>query len=126
LDKGKKVDIGITSDDMIEEKLGDEPEDTFEERKKNIEDFLHSLKRFEDARFIEINDIYGNAVEEGKSLLITPESRSNAEKINTRREEQGRKHLRIEVVEKLNAVNDEPISSTRIRSGEIDQNGLLE
>lgn len=126
LDKGKKVDIGITSDDMIEKKLGDEPEDAFEERKKKIEQFLHSLNRYEDANIIEINDIYGNAVEEGESLLITPESRSNAEKINARREEQGRRHLRIKVVEKLNAVNGEPISSTRIRSGEIDQNGLLE
>jgi pantetheine-phosphate adenylyltransferase len=124
LDKGEKIDIGITSNEMIEEKLGQAPEDSFKERRQNIKDFLRSLSRFEDARLIEINDIYGNAVEEGESLLIAPESRNNAEKINTRREEQGREPINIEVVQKLKSVNGEPISSTYIRAGEIDQNGM--
>lgn len=124
LDKGEKVDIGITSDEMIKKKLGQPPENSFQERKQNIENFLRSTDRFKHVRLIEINDIYGNAADEGETLLITPESRANAEKINERREDKGLEPLNLEVVEKLEAEDGEPISSTRIRSGEIDQNGL--
>lgn len=125
LEKGKKVDVGITSAEMLERKLNDKPQDSFEERRSNIEAFLRSRNRLEDCRMIEINDFYGNAVEEGETLLVNPENRGNAEKINERRVEKGGERIEVEVLEKLEAVDGQPVSCTRIRAGEIDQNGLL-
>lgn len=124
LEKGETIDIGITSDSMLERKLGDHSEDSFDQRRSNIEEFLRSRGRFEDVRLIEIGDFYGNAVEEGDKLLVNPENTGNAEKINERRVETGRERIEVEVLEKLEAVDGAPISCTRIRDGEIDQNGL--
>lgn len=124
LEKGEKIDIGITSDSMLERKLGARSGDSFDRRRSNIEEFLRSRGRFDDVRLIEISDFYGNAVEEGDKLLVNPENTGNAEKINERRAETGRERIEVEVLEKLEAVDGEPISCTRIRDGEIDQNGL--
>jgi cytidyltransferase-like protein len=122
-EKGEKIDIGISSDEMLREKLGEKPENSFEERKNNVKSFLKGLghKNFNS---IELNGIYGNAVEEGETLLVTPETKKNGRKINLKREELGREKLELETVEKLKTLDGSIISSTEIRKGEIDENGL--
>lgn len=125
IEKAKRIDVGITSDKMLEDKLGEPPFDSFDERKKNISEFLNSIGVSKEVRFIEINDIYGNAVEEGDRLLVTPEKSSNADKINEKRHMEGRESITVDVVEKLQAEDDRPISCTRMRKEEIDENGLI-
>lgn len=122
-ERGKKIDVGISSDEMLREKLGHKPKHNFEERRRNVETFLKSLG-VENFRTIELNGIYGNAVEEGDVLIVTPETEENGRKINAKREELGREKLEIEVIKKLEALDGEVISSTRIRNNEIDENGL--
>lgn len=122
-EKGEKIDIGISSDEMLREKLGEKPEHSFEERKNNVESFLEDLGH-EDFRTIKLNGIYGNAVGEGETLLVTPETKANGRKINCKREELNREKLELETVEKLEALDRNIISSTRIRNGEINENGL--
>ncbi|MFB6115161.1 MAG: pantetheine-phosphate adenylyltransferase [Candidatus Nanohalobium sp.] len=122
-ERGKKIDVGISSDEMLREKLGHKPTHSFEQRKGNVEDFLESLG-VEDFRTIELNGIYGNAVEEGDVLIVTPETEKNGRKINAKREELGKDKLELEVIKKLEAFDGEVISSTRIRNNEIDENGL--
>ncbi|MFB6174844.1 MAG: pantetheine-phosphate adenylyltransferase [Candidatus Nanohalobium sp.] len=124
LEKAEKVDIGVTSDEMFREKIGEKPENSFEERKKRISNFLEGLDARESARLLEINDIYGNAVEEGDKLLVTPETLENGRKINLKRQELGRESLALEVVKKLKAEDGDIISSSRIRNEEIDREGL--
>ncbi len=122
IEKSEHLDIGVTSDEMLTEKIGSEEHDSFEERADNIRRFMgkHGKKDF---RIIEINDIYGNAVEEGDSLLVNPENTANADKINEKRLEKGREPLNVEVISKLEAGDGEPISCSRIREGEIDTEG---
>lgn len=122
-EKGKKIDIGISSDEMLREKLGEKPENSFEERKNNVVRFLKDLGH-EKFDTIELNGIYGNAVEQGEKLLVTPETEANGRKINLKREELGHEKLELEIVEKLEALDGKIISSTRIRNGKIDENGL--
>jgi len=122
-EKGKKIDIGISSDKMLREKLGEKPENSFEERKNNVESFLRGLGH-EKFNSIELNGIYGNALEEGQTLLVTPETEKNGRKINLKREDLGREKLELETVQKLEALDGDIISSTRIRKGEIDENGI--
>lgn len=123
IEKSAHLDVGVTSDEMLTEKIGSDGHDSFEQRAENIKSFLRSLGK-EDFRIIEINDIYGNAVEEGETLLVNPENTENAEKINQKREGSGRDQLDIEVVSKLQAEEGEPISCSRIRDGEIGIDGL--
>lgn len=122
-EKGKKIDVGISSDEMLREKLGEKPQHSFEERKNNVESFLKSLSH-EEFNTIELNGIYGNAVEEGETLLVTPETKENGRKVNLKRKELGHEGLELETVEKLEALDGNIISSTRIRNGEINENGL--
>jgi pantetheine-phosphate adenylyltransferase len=121
---GKEVDIGVTSDRMLRKKLKREPEESFSDRKQQVEEFLESHGLENRARIMEIDDIYGNAVEEGDKLLVTPETEPGADRINKRRKEKGREEIDVEVLEKLEAEDGGPVSSTRIADGTIDRNGL--
>jgi pantetheine-phosphate adenylyltransferase len=123
VERSERIDVGISSDDMLREKLGHKPKHEFQERKENVENFLESLG-VEDFRTLELNGIYGNAVEEGDVLIVTPETEKNGRKINAKREKLGREKLELELIKKLEASDGEVISSTRIRKGEIDENGL--
>ncbi len=124
VEKSQHLDVGVTSDEMLTEKIGTEEHDSFEERASNIRSFLRALGK-DDYRIIEIDDIYGNAVEEGETLLVNPENRENAGKINGKRRENGKKELKVEVINKLEAADGEPISCSRIRREEIDSDGKL-
>ncbi|MFB6147438.1 MAG: pantetheine-phosphate adenylyltransferase, partial [Candidatus Nanohaloarchaea archaeon] len=121
LELGEKADIGVTSDRMLEEKLGREPGEKFERRKERVENFVYGHPQA--TRVIEIDDVYGNAVEEGDCLLVTPETQPNADRINRKREEMGKETLDIEVMEKLEAADGDPVSSTRVDRGDIDRDG---
>lgn len=125
IERGRKIDVGVSSDEMLREKLGEEPEHGFKQRKSNVENFLEA-HGVEDFRTIELNGIYGNAVEEGESLIVTPETEENGRKINAKRRELEREELALHVLEKLEGIDGEIISSTRIRKEEIDENGLPE
>ncbi|MFB6143821.1 MAG: pantetheine-phosphate adenylyltransferase [Candidatus Nanohaloarchaea archaeon] len=122
-ERGEKIDIGISSDEMLKEKIGSEPHHSFKEREENVTEFLKGLG-IDEFDTIELNGIYGNAVEEGETLIVTPETLENGRKINAKREELGREKLELEVIEKLKACDGKIISSTRIRNNEIDENGL--
>jgi len=122
VERSEHLDLGVTSDKMLTEKIGSKEHDSFEERADNIRKFLRSHGK-EDFNIIEINDIYGNAVENGDRLLVSPEKRKNAQKINEKRREGAREPLDIDVIDKLEAEDGELISCSRIRAGEIDLNG---
>jgi pantetheine-phosphate adenylyltransferase len=58
-------------------------------------------------------------------LVVSPETEPTAHRINELRAERGLDPLRVEVVPHVLAEDDDPISSTRIVRGEIDQHGAL-
>jgi len=57
------------------------------------------------------------------AIVVSPETRGGAERINEIREAAGHDPLRIEVVDHVPAEDGERISSTRIVRGEIDRHG---
>ncbi|MFB6156633.1 MAG: phosphopantetheine adenylyltransferase [Haloferacaceae archaeon] len=59
------------------------------------------------------------------AIVVSPETERGAEEINRVREERGLDPLRVEVVDHVPAADGEPISSTRIVRGEIDEHGNL-
>lgn len=118
-EKGE-VTIGLVSDEMLNE-WKPEVEKSFEERKENLENFLSGRKNW---KIVKISDPYKKAVEEDFDILVvSSETKERGVKINEKRKEKGKEPLNIIEVKQVVAEDFLPISSTRIRNGEIDEYG---
>jgi pantetheine-phosphate adenylyltransferase len=124
---GEKVIIGLSSDAFVE-KMG-KPHITadYVERKKELESFLVEMGICDKAEIVPLNDPYGLTIE-GKdlaALVVSKETAKTADIINDVRRKAGLPLLEIVAVSMVPAENSTPISTTRIRKGEIDRNGHL-
>lgn len=74
---------------------------------------------------IPLEDPYGTTIfdEDFEAIVVSEETEPTAVEINEIRVSKGMKPLDIVVVSFVLAYDGNPISSTRIRSGEINQNG---
>jgi len=99
---------------------------SYQHRRKAIEAFLSQLPRAPQVVLTPIQDKYGPSIEEAfDAIVVSPETKPVAEEINEQRRQQGKKPLNITVVPYVLAKDGRPISSTRIRNGEIDEHGIL-
>jgi pantetheine-phosphate adenylyltransferase len=113
------VKIGLTSDEMALETKGEGVE-SFEERSQHLLNFLSDIE------IEKIDDSFGFAIKEDFDYIVaSSDTRTRAEKINQERELLGKEKIEIVEVEFILAEDGEPISSTRIRAGEIDKEGNL-
>jgi pantetheine-phosphate adenylyltransferase len=124
---GEKVVIGLSSDEFAS-KMG-KPHKTaaYAERLKEIKTFLEKNSLAERAEIVPLTDPYGLTVS-GKglgALVVSKETELTANKINKVRVDAGLSPLKIVSISMVPAENCVPISTTRIRSGEIDRNGHL-
>jgi len=115
---GDWVLIGLTKDSFSGKKTR-----SFDERKKALETYLGG-RRYE---VVELRDPYGPAVSDPslEAIVVSEETEPRAREINEIRAERGLEALEIVVVPLVLAENGRPISSTRIRRGEIDEEGRL-
>ena len=124
---GDKVVIGLSSDAFVS-KMG-KPHITasFNERKKELQVFLEKNGLAKRAEIVPLNDPYGLTLScKGlMALVVSKETEKTAEAINQRRRKAGLVPLEIVIVNMVPAENNTPISTTRIRSGEIDRNGHM-
>ena len=124
---GEKVVIGLTSDEFVS-KMG-KPHKTasYDERLKELNAFLEKNGLAQRAEFVALNDPYGLTTSEKDlyALVVSRETESITDKINKIRVEAGLPPLKIISIRMVPAENSNPISTTRIRSGEIDRNGHL-
>ena len=124
---GERVVIGLCSDEFAK-KLG-KPHLTapYEERLKELEAFLCDLGVTERAQIILLKDPFGTTLSEGciEALVVSEETKPTALKINEIRRESGLPPLKIFVVSMVPSENCAPISTTRIRRGEIDREGRM-
>ncbi len=76
---------------------------------------------------IPINDPFGNTTTNRsiKALVVSEETKNVALKINNKRLKSGLSPVEIIVVKMVPAENCKPISTTRIRDGEIDKEGHI-
>lgn len=123
----EKLLIGIASDGYAagRKKHTIEPYGT---RKQAVENFLND----EDAqgRFVilPLDSVYIPKEWENEpidALLVTPESMPGAEEINKKRIQEGRRELVVIPAPLVYAQDGEVISSSRIRAGRIDREGVL-
>lgn len=124
---GEIVMIGLTSDEMLEKYPKGDAVDCYESRKRQLLCFLSSQSVAERARIIPLHDSYGTTLaNEGlEALIVSEETRRVAGEINRLRRQLRLKPLRIFVIAMVEAEDAKPISSTRIRRGEINREGRL-
>jgi pantetheine-phosphate adenylyltransferase len=124
---GEHVLIGLCSDDFVA-KMG-KPHNTapYQERLKELNAFLRERNLSDKAEIIPLNDPYGNTLTDKciGALVVSEETKATALKINQKRKEAGLPPLEIIVISMVPAENCAPISTTRIRRGEIDREGHL-
>jgi len=124
---GEHVFIGLCTDEFIRSMAKPHVTATYERRLEELKAFLKKLNVLDRAEIIPLNDVYGNTLAEDsvEALVVSTETESTAFKINKKREEANLPPLQIVRIDMVDAENHSPISTTRIRSGEIDREGHL-
>ncbi|MGB9978570.1 phosphopantetheine adenylyltransferase [Methanobacterium sp.] len=119
---GNYIMVGVTSNEFGGRKGNIEP---CSKRMSELEQFLH---RF-DSRYTlkRLEEPYGPTIDDPQidAIVVSRETEPVANKINEIRQKKGIKPLKIFVIGWVLAEDGKPISSTRIRNGEIDRNGKV-
>lgn len=119
---GDEVIIGVTSD-VFGGKKGDiDPCDT---RMSNLRDFLS--KYHQKFNVVRLDDTYGPTIKDTSfdAIVVSKETEPAAHEINKIRKKNKMSSLDIIVIDMVSAEDGVPISSTRIRKGEIDRMGHI-
>jgi pantetheine-phosphate adenylyltransferase len=124
---GDRVLIGLCSDEFVQ-KLG-KPHVTasYEDRLKELRNFLGTLGVAARTEIIPLNDPFGPTVTDKciEALVVSDETISTAKQINGQRTGKSLNPLTIVSINMVPSDDCSPISTTRIRRGEIDREGRL-
>lgn len=125
LTKGHLLVIGLTSDLYTKKYKADQNILPYEERKKELEEFLSS--QADNSSFIIVpideNEIPQGYEEKLDALIVTDETLVGAETLNRIRKERNLSPLPLIPFMRITGSDQKIIASKRIRSGEIDRNG---
>ncbi len=120
---GDSVLICLTSDEMAARKSRGKTE-SYETRKKRLEEFLESEGWLGKAEIVKIEDPFTEGMRpELTHIVVSHETLRNAEKINVMRKEKRLKELGIIEIRWVLAEDGKPISDARVRKREIDSEG---
>jgi cytidyltransferase-like protein len=129
IESGEEIMVGITSDEMAEKQRGYKV-NSFEERKEAVEKVLKAHKVKYEIIMIKDpcgrNDKFGSAADENYDVIVvSPETKAMAEKINDARVKKGNKPMKVVQIPCYLAEDQKSISSKRIRRGVIDEEGRV-
>ena len=123
---GRKVIIGVSSDEFAK-KRGKRLNHNFDQRVENLKKMIK--KEFGEASYeiAKLDGDFGPAVTTGdvRALVASSETRTKGRLLNEIRAKKGLRPVEVISVELVKAEDGSPISSTRIRAGEIDGRGRL-
>ncbi|TLY10354.1 MAG: pantetheine-phosphate adenylyltransferase [Thaumarchaeota archaeon] len=123
---GKKVIIGVSSDEFAK-KRGKRLNHKFDERVENLKKMIKKEFRNANYEIAKLDGDFGPAVttDEVGALVASSETRIKGRLLNRMRAKKGLKPVEVIAVEMVRAEDGSPMSSTRIRVGEIDGGGRL-
>jgi pantetheine-phosphate adenylyltransferase len=122
LSRGGELLVGLTSDEMAKNKV----HGVIEYRSRYNEVMRFILAQGINPVIVRLNDPYGPTVREDFDIMVvSPETHPVALKINKIRREKGLRLIKIVLVDFVLADDGLPISSTRIKRGEIDEHGKV-
>jgi len=119
---GQEVLIGVTSDEFAGSKCNIEP---CKVRMSKLKSLLNKCN----GKYIisRLEDPYGPTLyaDDIEAIIVSEETKPTAVQINKERNKKGLKPLDIITIRMVLSEDGKPISSTRIRKGEIDLKGML-
>ncbi|MBS7635420.1 phosphopantetheine adenylyltransferase [Candidatus Bathyarchaeota archaeon] len=124
---GENVWIGLCTDEFAKKLRKNHEIASYEDRAKELADFLNDLGVSDRAKIIPLSDPYGPAATSAviEAIVVSKETEPRARELNSLRLGNGLKPLKIIVIDMVPAEDQIPISTTRIRWGEIDREGKL-
>ncbi len=124
---GRRVMIGITSDDFAKTLHKPHKVDPYLKRKMELEKLLSRWNVLSRARILPLNDRFGPTItsHEIQALVVSKRTIKTAYEMNSKRRVRRLKTLAIVPIDLIMAEDKRPISSTRIRRGRIDREGRL-
>lgn len=127
---GKRVVVGITSDNYIQNSKSKTQNskfiEPFEKRKRAVLEFIEKEGALDRVKIVEINDLFGPTLRKKYSIdtiIVSQETKKGAEIINEHRKKKGLPELKIIINPTVKGQDGKQISSFRIRQGEIDRKG---
>lgn len=123
---GKKVHICVTTDSFVVQKTLAELIYPYAKRVKDVSDYISQKGYHNPFMITTLEDIYGISIVDPTidAIVISPQSRENAVKVNLKRHEIGMNPLEFIEIDPIQDGNNKMISSQRIRYGEIDRWGV--
>lgn len=124
---GERVAVGLTSDELVTRLSKPHFTASYKERQECLQAWLSKLGWMDRADIVPLDDAFGSSVTDSEleALVVSEETGPVAEKINEYRLKAGLNHLKIVTVSMVPSENCSPISTTRIRRGEMDREGRL-
>jgi pantetheine-phosphate adenylyltransferase len=124
---GDHVLIGLCTDEFAKKLAKPHITASYDERLKDLSKFLFDLGVSGKAEIIPLSEPYGPSSTDGTidGLVVSQETESAANRINEQRMKSGLAKLKILTVNMVPSDNCRPISTTRIRRGEMDREGRL-
>ncbi len=124
---GEKVLIGITSDQLVRTLGKAHPVQKYSSRVREVRRFLRDRGWIRRGEIRTLADSFGPAASRRnlEAIVVTPKTLPNARRLNRERRKRCLKPLKIQTITLANAQDGTPISSTRIRNGEIDGQGRI-
>ncbi|MDG6989274.1 MAG: pantetheine-phosphate adenylyltransferase [Nitrososphaerota archaeon] len=123
---GERVVIGVTSDEFARSE-GKTPDQGYKERVMALEALIS--ERFPGRQHLvaKLDDYFGPGIAspEVEAIVVSRETAKRVSLANALRRKKGFPPLKVVVVNYVLAEDSEPISSTRIRKGEIDPQGRV-
>jgi inosine/xanthosine triphosphatase len=121
---GESILVGITSDRMAARDRKGQRLQPYKERERAVSRYLKA--RGVSHRIVELDDPHGPAAwGANDAIAVSPDTRHTAEQINRVRRQKGLGQLAIIEMGTVLAEDGLPISSTRIRKGEMDREGRM-
>jgi pantetheine-phosphate adenylyltransferase len=122
---GDNVLIGLSSDEFAKKMNKPHVVAPYEQRLKDLKNFLTERGWTKRATVVRLDNPYGPIAANGgvDALVVSRETEPTAKEINKKRKEKSRPLLQIVVIDMVPSENHAPISTTRIRCGEIDREG---
>jgi len=119
--------IGLCSDEFAKTLKKSHPTASYAQRLGELRAFLNQADLLVRAEIVLLSDAYGPALfsESIEALVVSKETESPAIVLNKKRKIAGLPLLKIVVVDLVPAKDGLPISTTRIRRGEVDKEGSL-
>ena len=123
-ESGESVVIGVSSDDFVK-KLGKSIEQKFNYRVEKLKNSLNSSFPNRRCEIHPLNDHFGLVISDKNidAIVVSEETLDKAKEANELRKAKGLKPLKIIKIDTVLADDGLPVSSTRIRNKEIDEEG---